>query len=122
MTYYLHSVPGRLRVKIPQLRHRPAMAAEISETLSMGGIHEVKIRSLTGSVVVLYDAALLDDAQILAILDASGHFDANQAVCCDTRIEAATSKVAQKCGRAVFGWAVGRALEANGLGLLAAFI
>jgi copper chaperone CopZ len=122
MTYYLHSVPGRLRVKIPQLRHRPAMAAVIGEALSFDGVRDVKIKPLTGSVVVHYDPALLDEARILQALAASGHFDPSRAISCDTHLQAATSKVAQKCGRAVFGWAVGRALEANGLGLLAAFI
>lgn len=122
MTYYLHSVPGRLRVKIPQLRHRPAMAAVISETLSFDGIQDVKIKPLTGSVVVNYDPELLDQSRILQALEASGHFDQTRAISCDTQLQAASSKVAQKCGRAVFGWAVGRALEANGLGLLAVFI
>jgi copper chaperone CopZ len=122
MTYYLHSVPGRLRVKIPQLRHRPAMAAAISEALSIDGIRDVKIKNLTGSVVVHYDPALLTDARILQTLEACGHFDRSRTISCDTQLQAASSKVAEKCGRAVFGWAVGRALEANGLGLLAAFI
>lgn len=122
MTYYLHSVPGRLRVKIPKLRRRPAMAASISETLSFDGIRKVYIKNLTGSVVIHYDPELLDESRILKTLEANGHFDASRAISCDTQLQAASSKVAQKCGRVVFGWAVGRALEANGLGLLAAFI
>jgi hypothetical protein len=98
------------------------MAATISETLSFDGIQDVKIKTLTGSVVVNYDPGLLDQTRILLALEASGHFDPTRAISCDTQLQAASSKVAQKCGRAVFGWAVGRALEANGLGLLAAFI
>ena len=122
MTYYLHSVPGRLRVKIPHLRQRPAEAAAIREVLRIDGIHEVKIKHLTGSVVVHYDSAQLSEGRIVQALETSGYFDRSRAISCDSQLQAASSKMAEKCGRAVFGWAVGRALEANGLGVLAAFI
>jgi len=122
MTYYLHSVPGRLRVKIPQLRHRPAVAETISAALAFEGINSVRIKSLTGSVVVEYDKDMISENKVLGAIEASGHFDARRAVSCDTQVQVATSRAAQKCGKALFGWAVGRALEANGLGLLAVFI
>jgi Heavy metal associated domain 2 len=52
----VHSIPGRVRVKIAQLRDNPEFAREIYQGLSgVRGIRRIKANPLTGSLLVLYD-------------------------------------------------------------------
>lgn len=122
MKYFVHSVPGRLRVKIPMIKYQPAKKDEINRILALDGIDCVKINSTTGSIVVAYDSEKLDSETILDMLAHHNLFDADKALLPDQRADIVVNKVGQKIGRAFFGWAVGKALEANGLSLLAAFI
>ncbi len=122
MTYYVHNVPGRLRVKIPVLKNNPDKALEIRRILKIEGIADIRENAVTGSVVIAYRQDRLQAADILNILQAHGLFDRNRAVDSDTHISAVAHKTTARLGRALVGWAVGRALESNGLSLLAAFI
>lgn len=122
MEYYMHHVPGRLRVKIPLLRQRPHMAKDIETLLDIYGVGSVNIKSMTGSVVINYDTDLVQAEQLLRLLSDSGYFDMSNAATIDDTMRCAASNTAAKVGKALFGWGVSRALEASGLGLLAAFI
>jgi predicted sugar kinase len=122
MEYYVHHVPGRLRVCIPEIRRNTARAAEVNRLLEIYGVDHVKVNHLTGSVVVRFDPALTDADELLALLKAQDLFDAEQAITCDEKIQRASNKAASKFGRAVFGYAVGKALESSGFPLLAALI
>lgn len=53
-------IPGRLRLKVDEVRRSPEYAARLRDTLGrVLGIHGVEINTLTGSVLVRYDAALV---------------------------------------------------------------
>jgi hypothetical protein len=123
MTYYLHQVPGRLRVKSPFLKHQPIKCQCVVENLrGHRGIDKVKVNHLTGSVVVNYDPDAIDEDVILNILECDKLFDRTQAVRNDAQINLAAARAGKAVGRAAFSYFVGRALESNGLSLLAAFI
>jgi hypothetical protein len=48
-----HAIPGRIRLKVPQLRENPTLASEIQTRLvSAPGIRLVEINPTTGSVLV----------------------------------------------------------------------
>ena len=49
-------------------------------------------------------------------------YDSTLVVICDDKIQQASDKAAARVGQAVFGYAVGKALEASGLSLLAMLI
>jgi len=52
----VHAIPGRVRVKIAQLRDNPAFAREICERLAgVRGIQRIEANPLTGSLLVLYN-------------------------------------------------------------------
>jgi len=52
----VHAIPGRVRVKIAQLRDNPEFAREICQRLSgVRGIRQIEANPLTGSLLVLYD-------------------------------------------------------------------
>lgn len=122
MEYYIHHVPGRLRVKIPILKHKPAAEREIRDLLDLYGVDEIKIQTVTGSVVVHYDPDCIQPGQLLQVLSDSGYYDNAKAVTIDDQMRRATSNASAKVGKALFGWGVSKALEANGLSLLAVLI
>lgn len=123
MAYYVHQVPGRLRVKIPFLKHQPAKCATVIDALSgHAGIQKIKVNQLTGSVVVRYDQSATDENCILNVMEYEGFFDRTRAVSGDSRLDHAANRAGKAVGRAAFSYFVGRALESNGLSMLAAFI
>ena len=123
MSYYVHNVPGRLRVKMPPLRNRPHRGERVRALLAgQSGVEAIAVNPLTGSVVVHYDSDRIDDQRILNVLRYSGLFDDRQVTRADEAIDRAATRAGRAVGRAVAGWALGKALEANGLSLLAALI
>jgi len=122
MEYYIHHVPGRLRVKIPLLKHRPGVAQEIHDLLDLHGVIDIKIQNITGSVVVNYNPELIQAQQLLKILSDCGYYDGSKAITIDDQVRKATSNASAKVGKALFGWGVSKTLEANGLSLLAVLI
>ncbi len=123
MRCYCHHVPGRLRVKLPDLKRDPAAAERVERLLKeIPGVTAVKVTPLTGSVVVLYDSGQTAHDRILALLQDQGLYDAAQALTHDEHVQAAVADVGMRLGRAALGWAVGRSLDASGLSLLAALL
>ncbi len=56
MQYEHHHVPGRLRMRIPDLKMRPALAAQLAESVrGLPGIHAVETNSFTGGLLIHYD-------------------------------------------------------------------
>src|SRR5919109_2264942 len=65
----VHAIPGRVRVKIAQLRDNPEFAREIRERLSgVRGIRRIEANPLTGSLLVLYDPGELTSLESLLAL------------------------------------------------------
>src|SRR5215510_729948 len=66
----VHAIPGRIRLKVAQVRKNPALAREIQTRLAtVHGISQVEVNPLTGSVLILYeaqDAASPDSLRALA--------------------------------------------------------
>jgi hypothetical protein len=123
MDPYIHSVPGRLRVKVPTIRRQTSKGQKVQALLeNLDGIDQTTVNTITGSVVIHYDDEIIDVKEILDILKRHNYFDASIALSMDKHIQKAAAKAGQKFGRAAFGWAVGKALEANGMSFLAAFI
>jgi hypothetical protein len=50
------------------------------------------------------------------------HFDESKAISHDELVQSAAAKAGFKIGKAIFGWAISKTLEANGLSMLAAII
>lgn len=61
MTSYVHHLPGRLRVKLRSLKRNADYAAVLQTSLSaLPGVRDVRINTLTGSLLVGYDPARTD--------------------------------------------------------------
>lgn len=123
MSYYLHHVPGRMRVKIPMLKNSPAIASELQQNLQeLDGIEQILVNAVTGSVLIYYNRDTVGSDQLIQVFKDLDYFDESKAISHDDYMRDAVSHAAIKIGKAVFGWAVGKTLEANGLALLAALI
>ncbi len=123
MSCYVHSVPGRLRVKSERFKHGSKYARQAGKLLSgLYGIDGVKTNDLTGSIVVRYDPDVFSSDQLVSILRQNEIIDANQPIHYEKPVGERSTKAGMALGKAVFSWAVGKALEESGLGFLAVFI
>lgn len=69
MSHYLHTLPGRLRLKTRSLKNSEDKAAEVRALLrQLAGIETIEINLLTGSMLVRYDTTSVTSAQILGFL------------------------------------------------------
>ena len=68
-TSYLHTLDGRLRIQVPEVKRSPKKALHVEETLqSLEGVHHVKANPTTGNVLVLFESTLLTHNCIVARL------------------------------------------------------
>jgi hypothetical protein len=70
----IHSVPGRLRLRLPWLRRESEETTRLADRLvAVPGMLEVEVRARTGSVLCRYDPARLDvDRIVQAMKEATG--------------------------------------------------
>jgi len=123
MNYYVHNVPGRLRVKTPLAKKNPGAAAEIKSLLeSTLGVDSTAVNTLTGSVVIKYDYAAVKSDDILALLHRKGYFDIEKAKTNDHYVEEAVSKAGSVIGKAIISIALDKMFEGSALSLLTVLI
>jgi len=119
MSYYVHNVPGRLRVKTPAVKRNKDVADEIRKTLStINGIATVDINLTTGSILIYYNPKAVHNKDIISMLQRKGYFDASKAMTNDQYIQTAASKAGNIVGKAIFGTLVDNALEGSALSLI----
>ncbi|MBS3908505.1 MAG: heavy-metal-associated domain-containing protein [Actinobacteria bacterium] len=120
MSYYIHNVSGRLRIKTPSLKGSQRAAAEVKELLrSVPGVSSTTINMVTGSIVVNYDPGVTTPKEIVHILQRAGHFDLSKAVTNDQYICTMASKAGTFIGKQVAGAFVDRAVGNSASVLLA---
>ena len=123
MSYYIHNVPGRLRIKSPSIKKNVNVANELKKALStMNGIATVDINLTTGSLLVNYNPKMANHKDIISVLQRKGYFDTTKAATNDEYIHTAASKAGQLVGKAVLGAFVQQALEGSALSLLAVLL
>lgn len=123
MSYYIHNVPGRLRLKSPLVKKNTEVADDIRKTLStIQGIATVEINLTTGSVLVNFNPKQINHKDIVSLLQRKGYFDASQALTNDQYIHRAASRAGSVVGKAVVGTFVDIALEGSALSLITLLI
>ncbi len=123
MQFYVHEVPGRLRVKIPTIKHNPAGADRVKDMIGgLGGVQSVAVTHVTGSVVAYFDSTAISSSDILSTLKQNGYFDDSRVITNEAYVKDAVSKAGQSVSRVMMSWLLGAALEDTGLGFLAALI
>lgn len=77
MSYLVHRIPGRVRIKVPTIRYSPGGALLLQGLVeALPGVEKVQCNPVTGSVVVYYDEALLSAERIVEVLKENGHLNA----------------------------------------------
>jgi hypothetical protein len=123
MSHYLHNVPGRLRVKIPQLKGNDARSEEARRMLlAIEGVNDIRINTVTGSILVTYDAVRVDYRDLLEALREGKLFDHSKAVSNDQYIYEASLKAGTMLKKALVGTLVEKAFEGSAFSLLIALI
>ncbi len=123
MSYYIHGIPGRLRVKTPVIRGNEYKAEEVRLLLRVvRGVLSVSANILTGSLIISYDPTIVTQKEIVDFLKRNGYFDESKAITNDHYIQSAVTKFARIAHKAFFGAFVSNALEGSALSFLAIFI
>lgn len=123
MNYYIHNVPGRLRIKSPVIKKNENASYEVRKTLgAINGIATIDVNLTTGSLLVNYNHKVVSHEDIVNLLERKGYFDKSKAVTHDEYIHGAASKAGSFIGRSVLGSVLGTFLEGTPLALLAMLI
>lgn len=123
MNYYIHNVPGRLRVKSPLLKRNENSAYALRKFLgTVNGIATIDISLITGSLLVNYNPRLIRHNDILVLLEDRGYLDISKALNNDQYIKKAASKAGDVIGKALFGVFVDKAFEGSALSFLTILI
>ncbi|HXX80032.1 MAG TPA: hypothetical protein VEI46_00655 [Thermodesulfovibrionales bacterium] len=94
MKYYIHYVPGRMRIESPALRNNPAKAKEFEIFIKgLNDISAIEIHAATGSAIMHFDEKTINCEQLIGILEKNGYFRLAEAETCDERVEKATEEV-----------------------------
>jgi len=94
MEYYIHYVPGRIRIETPVIRENPEKADEFLKFIKgIEGIKEVEIHTVTGSALLLFDEKTINCEQVIGILEKHGYFCLSKAETSDQYIEKVTEKI-----------------------------
>jgi hypothetical protein len=120
MSHYIHSIPGRLRIKSAAVKKNPTEADKVRALIApLPGIHNLEVNLLTGSVLVRYDADKIAESRILWSLTHGGYFEPAKAVTHDDMLHSALTTA----GKAVGSLAVGALeIDSPALAVLAALI
>jgi copper chaperone CopZ len=123
MSYYIHSIPGRLRVKTPWIKGSQERGLNVEGLLNgCPGVTKTATNPLTGSIVINYDGKTVSERSILDLLENSGYFKADKAQTHDQYIHGAASKAGKLVWNAVFGSFIGAALEGTPLAILSVLV
>jgi copper chaperone CopZ len=98
MSHYVHSIPGRLRVRSRAFRNHPENAKTARSLLgNLEGVRSVDANLITGSLLIGYDEKIVDATRLLGALLAEGWIECLPAPKPSTR--AATPKIAGRWRR-----------------------
>ena len=123
MGYYLHEIPGRLRVKIPDLKRNPQAARDVQVLLkNLPGIKSISTNTVTGSIIVHYDPQLVNTTAIVNVLARDAYIDLAKVLFNKERKENTTDVVAQAASKAILGFVLDRALQGTPLSIVTALI
>ncbi len=123
MPYYVHDVPGRLRIKIPTLKRNVHEARKLETLLGMmEGVSAVSVNRMTGSMLIKYDTSVTHSSEIFGVLKRGRYIDAKKVTPSVKKIDRDLRKFGRFASKALVGIVLDRALEGSPLSFLTAFI
>ncbi len=123
MKFYIHDIPGRLRVKSPLLKNNPNAEFELRKALStLEGLGVVETNLITGSILIHYNAKKLNKNDILRLLINRGYFDPSKAVTNDEYIKKTVEKTGNFVVKSFVGTVIDSSLENTPLRFITAIL
>ena len=122
MSYYIHNLPGRLRLKSPYFKNTATHDRVKKMLVNLHGIATTDFNATTGSLVIFYNPSQIKPADIVHLFQREGYFDPSKALTNDQYIHKASSKIGSIVGKAVFGAVAEKGLEGSALSFLFALI
>jgi len=120
MNCYVHSVPGRLRLKNPLFKNSSVHYDVQKALVNMGhGIGTADFNTTTGSLLIHYHPAEIHHQDILNTLERAGFYHPEKTVTNDQVVHQATTKAFKVVTKAVSGAFIEMALQGTGLSFLA---
>ncbi|MFN3324194.1 MAG: HMA2 domain-containing protein [Bryobacteraceae bacterium] len=125
-TVYVHHVPGRLRVRSVLVKKNEYTASEVKRLMeAMPGVRSASTNTLTGSVTIAYDGAVIDRDTLLGVLREKGYLTEHDHVCtpaCQSAGPALRIEVSGKVAKVVAAYVVEKAVERSVAALIAAVL
>ena len=79
--YYIHDIPGRMRIKSPRIKNNKREADEVMRLVKLfHGINSVECNLITGSLLINYHPDKLYKKDLMDLLSEKGFFDRTKAV------------------------------------------
>jgi hypothetical protein len=79
--FYIHNVPGRLRIRSEAVKNNPSAANSVKISLSsMPGIGVVDINLVTGGILIHYNKKTVNYRDIVSLLERNGYIDRSRAI------------------------------------------
>ena len=123
MSYYMHHVPGRLRVKTPFIKGKEEQALQVQGLIeSLPGVRSASGNTVTGSLVIHYDPRRIEPERIMDCLTREGIFDHSKALTNDQYIHSAASAAGHWVWKAAFGALADGLFSGSPLSLLTALL
>jgi len=94
MQYYIHYVPGRIRIQTPKLHENAGNAAQFEKFMkAIKGVTAVETHVVTGSAIIHFNEKTINCEQVIGILEKEAYFCLAHAETCDEVIEKTTERV-----------------------------
>ena len=123
MSYYIHNVPGRLRIKTPLIKKNQSIAEDVQNLLRpLIGISSTSFNLITGSIVINYNHKVITSKEIVNTLNYAGYFDLSKAITNDEYIKTAAASMGQVVVKTLFGTFIESALEGSALSFIAILV
>lgn len=123
MKFYIHDIPGRLRIKSPVIKNNPKVEIDIRKALStLEGIGVVETNLITGSILIHYNIKKINKNEIIRLLTNKGYFDPSKAITNDEYIKKTFEKTGNFVVKSVVGTVIDSSLENTPLRFITAII
>ena len=123
MSYYVHELPGRLRIKTPSLKRNPVELRKLQSCLEdFSAVDSTSANEVTGSIIINYDQDHITSQQILRHLVHEGYLDVTEGIVSRKGMTQTVTDVGTAASRVLVGLVIERAFQGSPLAVLASLI
>lgn len=95
--FYIHHVPGRVRIISEVIKRNPQAAGEVRKLLStLAGVCTAQVNLTTGSILIYYNQKAVNVLDIVDLLERKGYFDRKKTISNDEYFRDGFSKAGTK--------------------------